>query len=111
MIRKLCSKCVLLRNGKIVTTGSTEEVIQQYIEHSFESVLCDLSEVTDREGHGGLVFEKLELLDDELKELAAAQSGAPLVVRMHFTNTTGKKYNAARFSLLIKNQDHQFDIT
>ncbi|NDP22914.1 MAG: ATP-binding cassette domain-containing protein, partial [Paludibacter sp.] len=33
-VQKLCTKCILLQNGRFVTQGKTEEVIQSYLDQS-----------------------------------------------------------------------------
>jgi lipopolysaccharide transport system ATP-binding protein len=36
-IQKLCTKCVLLQNGKFIAQGKTDDIIQQYLQQSEES--------------------------------------------------------------------------
>jgi lipopolysaccharide transport system ATP-binding protein len=36
-IQKLCTKCILLEDGKFVIQGKTEDVIQHYLERSNEN--------------------------------------------------------------------------
>ncbi|MBB4803661.1 lipopolysaccharide transport system ATP-binding protein [Flavobacterium nitrogenifigens] len=36
-VQKLCTKCILLRNGKFIAQGRTQDIIQQYLEESENS--------------------------------------------------------------------------
>ncbi|WP_299768775.1 polysaccharide ABC transporter ATP-binding protein [uncultured Dokdonia sp.] len=66
-VQSLCSRCILLEDGKLVKDGKTEEVINYYLSGSKESHV-DLYHIKDRKGRGNVVFSKLTLNDKKSHE-------------------------------------------
>lgn len=59
-VQSLCTRALLLENGKIKSEGNTEKVISKYLKGSKES-LTDLSQIEDRKGEGKIIFTKMVL--------------------------------------------------
>lgn len=62
-IRQLCTKSIILNNGKILFSGTTNDSIKKYL--SKERILSqiDISKRSDRKGSGEIKIYKVELFD------------------------------------------------
>ncbi|HQN16564.1 MAG TPA: ABC transporter ATP-binding protein [Bacteroidales bacterium] len=77
-ISELCSKAVLLKNGKMDYSGSVQQVIDKYLNltnlHSFSR---DLTLTTNREGNGKIRFTKYKITNtsgEEIKQVCSGQN-------------------------------------
>lgn len=53
-IQKLCQRCVLLDQGKVVSVGNTEEVIKDYLDSGLSVQKVSIEDRKDRQGSGRL---------------------------------------------------------
>ncbi|MEX1014412.1 MAG: Wzt carbohydrate-binding domain-containing protein, partial [Candidatus Paceibacterota bacterium] len=58
-IESLCSRTILLKDGKIVSNGDTQEIVSQYLRTITEQTKIDLSNRKDRRGTGNIQFKKM----------------------------------------------------
>jgi len=63
-VKALCSKGVLLQNGKLSYSGDIDSVIENYIETGESIETCQLSKRKDRKGDGDALFTKIELFSN-----------------------------------------------
>ena len=85
-VRRLCTRCLLLSKGELVTVGPTAEVINDYLAR--ESVLTAPGQTVDltgvrRRGAGGATFTGLTF--DGGPDGAPVHSGGPLHARLEIT--------------------------
>lgn len=106
MINRLCSRCILIEGGELTMSGHSNYLVQKYIEETTYDVVNNLKMIKDRKGAGGIIFSKIQLLDQQLNELTVAKTGEKTHFRIFFENTSGKTYRNVRFSLLIKSMDN-----
>ncbi|MBZ0300373.1 MAG: ATP-binding cassette domain-containing protein [Anaerolineae bacterium] len=66
-VSALCTRAIMLKEGRIVEEGSADDVIQKYIMDTLETTGISLSERTDREGDGKLRFTTLQFQDANSK--------------------------------------------
>lgn len=59
-VQSLCTRGILLENGNLTYSGTTEETVSKYLTGGKES-LTDLTQVIGREGAGNIIFTKVEL--------------------------------------------------
>ena len=80
-IQNLCSRCILLKRGCIETTGTTDDVIKYYVEHSIPDQLTGqkLGDETDRAGNGRIRLTDFRIEDRCGNTLACATSGMDVV--------------------------------
>ncbi|MEK7649217.1 MAG: ABC transporter ATP-binding protein [Patescibacteria group bacterium] len=99
-INSLCKKVVLLSHGMITKIGSTQDVIDYYLNDA-SHLSCDpLSERTDREGTGKIRFTSIEILGPNGD--ARVETGKPFRVRLHFdTYQQGEKLSNVAFAFSI----------
>ncbi len=60
-IKKLCTKCILLQEGRMEMFGPTDEVIQKYLDRVNQTNIITLANRRDREGKGGVKFTDIRI--------------------------------------------------
>ena len=83
-IQNLCSTSIYLKQGQMVSQGNTQDVIAQYLNDAGDSSSLDLSDRKDRQGNGTIRFTGFRLSDGLGNPVAAAQSGAPIMLEFDF---------------------------
>ena len=83
-IDALCSKGILLKNGKIRNSGKISSIISEYLSDlgTFESK--DISERSDRVGSGEIKLQKILLFDQEMVETTQLISGRKCFIKFIF---------------------------
>ena len=82
-IQQLCTRCVLLKHGKVDTIGPTNEVIKSYLHSVQNDSGSDVNARNDRSGDGGIHVTNINLLDEkgiETKNIVAGKD-CTIVVR------------------------------
>lgn len=82
-IQKLCTKCILLQNGKFIMQGKTEEVIKCYLEQSQENkseYFLDTTVSQDKKVYA----ESLKILDLENNLISEVPVGKPWKIKLNF---------------------------
>jgi lipopolysaccharide transport system ATP-binding protein len=102
MIEKLCLKAVLLMNGQISISGSTQAVLNSYAEFFVKEKTENLLELVERIGFGKIKFSRVEFFDSDGRYINIARVGSFLRIRVHFINVSKRKHQAIRFSVSIK---------
>ena len=95
-IRQLCTRGVLLENGKIRTIGSTDRVIEDYMDSSMvrDVEVYDVASKPRRVHNNGQIrFQTLRLVDQPTKMIPA---DAP--IEIEFTATGRERVDPFRFS-------------
>jgi len=66
-IQSLCTKTVLLENGKIKMIGETKKVIEKYLENKSSLVKIPLKNRLDRKGKGKIKFTDIKIENKNIK--------------------------------------------
>ncbi len=75
-VSRLCTRGILLANGKMVYDGTSENAIQQYLAHNNQSLeSIDLKDRKDRQGSGAARFVKTWFTDKNNKVVTYFKSG------------------------------------
>ncbi|MEN8900503.1 MAG: ABC transporter ATP-binding protein, partial [Nonlabens sp.] len=74
-VQSLCSRGILLEDGKVVFEGDIDSIVKTYLSSGNNERHVKLSEVKDRIGNGALKFEHIELLDKEGNNISEILSG------------------------------------
>jgi ABC-2 type transport system ATP-binding protein len=83
MVRDLCEEVALLDHGKLIATGSPENVIDTYLGGVEKNVRGD-GEHGMRFGEGGAEITRVEILDGNGVESDRLATGHPVTFRMHW---------------------------
>ncbi|MDC0156694.1 ABC transporter ATP-binding protein [Verrucomicrobia bacterium] len=65
MIRNLCTRCIMLENGKIKHDGEVEETLRKYLSGSSDKKGIAISERTDRRGKNNYIVQDITFLGIE----------------------------------------------
>jgi homopolymeric O-antigen transport system ATP-binding protein len=106
-IQNLCSRTILLSDGKISADGETEAVIGKYLEESSNRSQTFLAERDDRQGTGEIRFVSLKLLNGEGQEVTALRSGRAATLVLGYENLVGQDLNNLQLAIGIDNQSGQ----
>lgn len=93
VVQNLCSVAHLFDHGRLIYSGKTKDVVQQYL--SFIPALCSmpLVERTDRKGNGQLRFTDSEFLTDDGSPAEVIQSGQDLQISVSYTSRDSELKN------------------
>jgi lipopolysaccharide transport system ATP-binding protein len=89
-VSALCTRGILLSKGHVVTDGSVNDVINQYMEMGAVNAAVPLTERTDRRGSGRFRFTKVTFLNESGDVTAGGVSGKPLTILLDYEAADGK---------------------
>jgi lipopolysaccharide transport system ATP-binding protein len=108
MIENLCSRAILLRDGRIEKDGPPQEVIADYLAALSQLTEVSIAERTDRTGLGEIRTVALELLDGDGRPVGHPVSGQTLVFRLHYGGQPGKVFRNCRVSIAVQRGEHDY---
>jgi lipopolysaccharide transport system ATP-binding protein len=103
LIQNLCSRSMLLHEGRLVLAGNTEDTVRAYLSNAAALMETRLSERTDRVGQGDVTIDAVQLLDKHGHPVTEAVSGAEFVLRTFFSVRNGAVLRNCRMSLVLLN--------
>lgn len=80
-VREFCNKAVYLKNGKMVASGSVNDVISQYV---YTDKTERVESVRDSHGNKEVEITKVEYVDKNGENNGKFISGDPLTFRIHY---------------------------
>ena len=99
-IQYLCKKCILLASGKVVCSGSIEEVLNSYLSSGLRNMGEPLSLRTDRQGSGLARIVNFSLITQS-KNPETAFCNEPIVFKIVYESVL--KYFKGRLLLSFRN--------
>jgi lipopolysaccharide transport system ATP-binding protein len=99
-VRRLCSSAFLLTSGRIVQTGSSADIIAQYLDTS-ENKSKRLIDVPHRQGKGRILFEDIKFYTPGYASLVTGRRG---VIEITFGGTVFDRPRKSRIGILILNR-------
>jgi lipopolysaccharide transport system ATP-binding protein len=103
-IAALCSRCLLLADGRVEDDGPPEKVIRRYMNSAERSMSIPLRDRTDRVGDGRARLTALRLLDAALNPVYRAESGSEVVIDLDYEARAGTSLAALAFEIGVYNQ-------
>jgi lipopolysaccharide transport system ATP-binding protein len=101
-IQNLCTRVMLLSNGKIDTIGTTENVIDYYLKKfRDEEVTNDIATRKDRRGNGILKFIDFWIENNENEAIYLLSSGMSFKIVLKIKNNSLETINNIRVSIGI----------
>jgi lipopolysaccharide transport system ATP-binding protein len=101
MIGKLCSRSILLDEGKIAMAAETSAVIAQYLDWTGGLRSISLSDRRDRKGSGAIRFTAVLTENVDHKSVSAFRSGENVRLVFEFQNNTGRDLQNVLFAVGI----------
>lgn len=96
-VKSLCTRGVVIENGMIVFSGSTEDSILYYLNENTE--MQDFRNVSGRKGNGVVKFDKVEVYGSQKSILP--QVGMPFTIDITLQNQSKKSSVDVRIDLRI----------
>jgi lipopolysaccharide transport system ATP-binding protein len=107
-VTNLCSKSVLLENGRVKKLGPTNAVIEEYLKGIESLSDTELDSRLDRSGEGKVRITKTEYLNANQESIDCAQTGEDLTIRMHYECRDSETYRNCRFSIALRRAERNF---
>ncbi|WP_370000551.1 ABC transporter ATP-binding protein [Winogradskyella sp.] len=105
-VKNLCTKGIVLENGKSIFEGSAEESVYYYLNRQSKLNTQNLLKRTDRKGTGEIRFTKVELLNFNNNSVVELLSGEYARFRLHmFFFEREINHNDLVFGLVIYDQN------
>jgi len=102
-VKNLCTRCLLLHEGKLVEEGETEYVINEYLKLCQEETGTPLAEREDRRGSGRVQFTNATLANRYGEETASWVNGEDQQLILTLDNKTDTPIENVQVDLGINN--------
>jgi lipopolysaccharide transport system ATP-binding protein len=106
-VQNLCSRAILLANGKQVADAIVTEIVAQYFEVNRAAATASLEGRSDRQGSGELRFVSVTAADKAGRPLQTLQCGRDIVLLVEVENMTAQALRGAVLSFGIDNAHGQ----
>jgi lipopolysaccharide transport system ATP-binding protein len=83
-IRRLCTRCIILKSGQVIAAGSTDSVINEYVRDDSSNGERSLEHFTPRSGSGVIRLLDIYFEDVEGNKIQQVQSGSDFFVVLRF---------------------------
>jgi len=108
-VTALCQRGILLDQGSIVKTGTSEEIASEYISSlSVSGDSVELDRTTKRDGDQEIIATKIEVMDASGAEILRPCSGQKVIFRLHYSCKGDKEYRSCKFSVVIHRQGQMY---
>ena len=99
-VEQLCSRGILLDDGKIVTDGDVNDTIKNYLKNAMTDYRGkELERRIDRHGSGRIKVMKFRVLDSGRNEVKTLKSGKEYYFEMQYFNSSEKEFDDVVLSL------------
>lgn len=95
-IQNLCTKGILLKNGKIDFNGDIGDTIQRYLANQQDRSRVDIGDIVDRSGNGALRFTGIQFTDINAIGKNTFKVGETMIITVSFQTT--ERFRNARNS-------------
>jgi lipopolysaccharide transport system ATP-binding protein len=83
-VSALCTRAILIDNGSIVTSGSTESVVHTYLNRTRENTSIPLAQRKDRKGSGWVRFKEVSILNERFEAVETVISGQNISISFEY---------------------------
>ncbi len=103
-VRNLCGSGLLLENGFLSYSGTSDQVVDKYLNSNFNLTSIKLDERKDRKGTGRVIFNEIIYLINN-NQVDVAITGKNLTIRLQFLLIQNGKYKNCRIGIAISSND------
>jgi lipopolysaccharide transport system ATP-binding protein len=100
-VQKLCTRCILMDQGRISYDGDTQDTLDRYTRHAASLSSSRLSDRIDRQGAGNARVIQIDILDSAGNAVHEIFTGNDLVLRMSYKVDDGLTLSNCILSLTI----------
>jgi lipopolysaccharide transport system ATP-binding protein len=104
-IQQLCQHGLLLHQGKLIFSGTTADVVRNYMGQVKALTSTELGERKDRTGSQWLKFTKVVIYDSEGDEIHRVMSGQDIFVRLYYESEQEIKKAVVFVSFNLRNNE------
>ncbi|MBN8575708.1 MAG: ABC transporter ATP-binding protein [Cytophagales bacterium] len=104
-VQALCSRGLLLANGKVLCNGDVNTVVHSYLQAFNPESVTELSTTTEREGNSKARIVDFCLLDDNHQPLASTYSGGDLILKFSIYKMDNTILSGVDIGFSIHNTD------
>ncbi len=104
-IQRLCTKTILLEQGKVAMMGETKKVVEYYLAHTNTLATMPVLERTDRTGNGDLQVTDCYLSDSEGNKTNQALTGENATLVFEYACKPGKKLSNVIIGASVSDSD------
>jgi lipopolysaccharide transport system ATP-binding protein len=104
MISNLCSRCILMDQGRVKLNGPSDEVVQAYMSENSDGGRIALADRTDRTGNGRLRFHSVWIEDESGGALSCTATGQTVGICCRYELAPGEVPENVQFAVAIYTQ-------
>jgi lipopolysaccharide transport system ATP-binding protein len=101
-IRTLCSRCILIREGRLAAQGDPADIVDDYLQGQQSSAGERTLQASPRPGRGMIRLTDVEILNSGLQKATSFATGERAIFRMHYLCCFDAPTNA-HFEVKLKN--------
>jgi lipopolysaccharide transport system ATP-binding protein len=107
-IANLCPRSILLKEGSIVQSGPTGDIIDSYLKSISALANTSLAARKDRHGSGQILVKGIELYDRLGEQVEYPRSGQDLIIKVTYQSQIEKIFKNCRVSVLVKKDGRSY---
>lgn len=100
-VKNLCTRAIVLENGRSIFEGTADEAVSFYLSHERKLASINLLDRKDRKGTGEIRFSKVELLNHDENTVTELISGSYAKFRLHMVFNAKVDFKELIFGLVI----------
>lgn len=98
-IQSLCSRAILIRQGRVAVDGTVEEAIQEYLTHLSAGSSAAFSDNQERSGNERVRLTGARVLTESYQPTTSLVAGTPAMFEFTYENPAGAKSCRLAFTL------------
>ncbi len=102
-VKTLCTKGIILKNGKMIFSGTSDAACSKYLESSEQNSLEEISQRKDRHGSGELIVTDIYFADINNRRAEDLISGEYAKLKIHFKKTVPDKISNVFLGVTVRN--------
>jgi lipopolysaccharide transport system ATP-binding protein len=103
-IDQLCTRGIVLKNGRIFFKGSSRDAINKYTQKAKQTTEIKLKERNDRKGSQWLKFNEVTFHDETGNKIRTLMSGQNVSIRIHYKSKKQRQGVKTLIAFSIKNE-------
>lgn len=104
-VKNLCTRCVLLKDGKIDDIGETDKIIKKYLEMVETIAELPIARRKDRKGDGKLRITKIYCEDKRGRRISNFFSGQDVRIVAEYESGTKEQLTNVQIAFSVDNKD------
>ena len=107
-VRSLCTKGIVLQNGKIVYSGTSDEAVNYYLNNSFDVGKLKLSDRKDRKGNHKLIINDIFIKNSSEIKVGEMHSGEEYKIYLNYVSK--EDIDSKQFTVVVQFTDENDEL-